>query len=327
VKLRYPRDREYVVATVDGLPIWLEHLVVHIDERHFPGFQRLMSGEDGKGSPDGARILESDLVAPWVRHFATIRALEAEATSRGPIDKKRVEELHSAALKSAFERWLQVYVDDLRARGLPTELTQKRVDSLLSDYQMRNGLACELQGWLDYLEPPRQWSNQELNDFYQDHPRWFGGGVTIAHILVQNRDPGTGILLEEGGRVRAAARIADVQKRLAKDGANFADLAQQYSDDTTTGAKGGVLEYVQRFDDRLPAALCRTAWSLEDGQVSDVVETQYGWHLVRRIEHVQRMFLLFTEAMLPTVRDARHHLLQENLLFEVRARRKVELRL
>lgn len=333
VQLRYPRDREYVVATVDGMPIWLEHLVQHIDERHYPGFRMLMAGPEGTGTPDGRRILESDLIAPWVRQLAEIRAFEAEAKTQGVADEKRLEERQSAALKFAFESYLKTYTESLAERGLPTELTQKRVNGLLTDYQMRHGLACELQGWIDFMTPldqlpmPEGQDDQQLNDFFQSYPRYFGGGVTIAQILIQNRDAGTGILLAEEGRLRAAARLEEVQKRLLPDGSNFEDLARQYSDDTRGGQNGGVLKHVERFDHRLPPAICRAAWSMQDGQVSAVLETQYGWHLVKRIEVVQRMMMLYSEDTKPLVRQLRQRQQQENLLFGVREKHRIELRL
>lgn len=329
VQLRYPQDRDTKIAMVDGSPLTLQQLVMHIDERHYPGFLVLMSGEDGNGTADGRRILESDLVAPWVRQFADVTALAAEARARakGPLDQAKIDEAHSAALKRSFEEFLKAYTQDLEQRGLPTELSQKRVDRLLTDFQMRNGLSCELQGWLDFLQPEEDWSNARLNTFFQDNPRYFGGGVTIRHILVQNRDPGTGILLKEGPRIAAAARLSEIQKRLLPDGSNFAEIARQFSEDTRTAVDGGKLENIERFDQRMPTVLCRCAWQLADGETSDVVESQYGWHIVHRIEHVQRMYMLFTDATLPMVKSLFQRELQENLLFAVRRKHEIELKL
>jgi hypothetical protein len=327
VQLRYPQDKETVIAIADGAPIWLEQLLEHIDARHYPGFMKLMAGENGDGSPDGRRILESDLIAPWVRQFADIKALEAEARARGPIDQEKVEASLSAALKKSFEEYLQAYTEDLQQRGLPTELSQKRVDRLLTDFQFRFGLSCELQGWLDYLQPEEDWSNARLNDFFQNKPRYFGGGVTIQHILVQNRDPGTGILLQEKERIAAAARLSEAQKRLLKDGSNFGEIAKLFSDDTRSAKDGGKFENVERFDQRMPTVICRAGWQLKDGEISGVVESQYGWHIVRRVEHVQRMFMLFTDATVPMVKTMMQRELQEDLLFATRKKRMVELKL
>ena len=40
------------------------------------------------------------------------------------------------------------------------------------------------------------------------------------------------------------------------------------------------------------------------GEVSDVIETQYGWHLIKRIEHVQKMFMMFSEQTAPMVKGS-----------------------
>jgi hypothetical protein len=326
IQVHYPKDQDRTVALVDGLPITLGDLVRHIDERHYPGFRQFLSGADDKGTPDGDRILKSDLLAPWVRQLADVTALKAEAKVRG-FEPKAAEEALSAALKTGFQEFLDNYVADLTKRGLPTELSKQRMDRLLADYQMRQGLACETQGWLDFLEPQRDWNEAQLNEFFNSDPRIFGGAVTISHILVQHRDAGTGLLLTDEGRGKALARLTEVQARIAKDGSNFEEVARLFSEDTRSAPEGGVLRNVERFDYRLPAILCRAAWSMKDGQISVVLESQYGWHLVKRIEQVQQKYMLFTPGAYPAVRLLKKKMAQENLLFEAREKHKVELKL
>lgn len=335
VQLRYPRDKEAIVAMVGGMPIHLEDVVERIDSRHYPGFRDLLAGPEGKGSPDGARILSSDLIAPWVRQLADIRALRATAERRAKeggeeIDEAKLEALMSSALKAGFENYLASYTADLQRRNIDARMDQNRVNLLLADYQMRHGLSSELQGWLDYLEPARDWSKEEVTEFYRRHTRIFGGGVTTAHILVQNRDAGTGIMLDAEGLARANARLVEIRSRLQRDGSNFEEIARLFSEDTRTAPDGGVLEGVERFDYRLPAAICRTAWQLKDGEVSGIVETQYGWHFVKRVAHEQyRLMTLATdnEIFQSTVRNAMVRMLQEDLLFGAREQMGVELKL
>jgi hypothetical protein len=325
LELAYPRDKDRVVARVDGEPVTLDELVTHIEASHHPGFRQFLLGPDGKGSPDGARMLRSDLIAPWVRQFADILALRAQARVQGRADPDQVKRAQDAALEQGFKVYFEGYATDLKNRNLPTEISQQRFDRLLADYQLRHGLACELQGWLDWLEPERDWMNQQLNDFYQANARVFGGAVTIAHILVRHRDVGTGILFAPDLRERASKRLQAVKARLRPDGSNFEEVAREWSEDTITAPEGGVFAGIERFDQRMPAAICRAAWALKDGGISDVVESQYGWHLIKRIEHVQKKYMMFTEGALPTVREAKRRADQENLLFGARQRFAVEL--
>lgn len=316
---RYPDDKDAAIAVVGARALTLGELIDHIDARHFPGFRDAL-----RERPEFQRYLQSDLIAPWVRQFADLEALRQASADR-EIDAKQLEAAQSAALKRNFESWLQTYVEDQRQQGRPGNLSQRRVNALLADFQLRNGLAAELQGMLDLLVPD-DFNRAELQVFFRDHARYFGGQVTVAHILVQHRDAGTGILLDDEGLARANARLTEIRGRLRPDGSNFEELARLFSDDTRTGRNGGVLTGVRRFDDRLPATLCRAAWALRDGEVAaDVVETQYGWHLIKRIEFNQNVYILFTDDAIPSIRIVMQRALQEELLLGARDRTKLRL--
>jgi hypothetical protein len=312
----YPQDRDVAIAVVGSHTLTLGDLVDHIDARHYPGFKLALPTR-----PEIQRLLQSDLVAPWVRHFADLEALQQ--TFGADVDPKRLEQAQSDALKSGFKGWLETYVHDLEKHGRPTELSTDQINSRLSRYQLENGLAIELQGFLDLLEPG-DYSRGQLRNFFEANPRTFGGRVNIEHILIQHRDSGTGILLDDEGLGLANARLADIKARLRPDGSNFEEVAQR-SDDQKTGREGGKLEGVYRYDDRLPAALCRAAWELKDGEISDVVETQYGWHIVKRIDYAQNVYILFTDDAMPTIKKVMRRAMQEERLFAARKKAGVRL--
>lgn len=316
--LRYPGDRDTTIAVVAERPWTLGNLVDHIDERHYPGFAKALE------QPHMQRYLTSDLMAPWVRHFADIKALEHITKDRN-IDGDELEKSLSKRLKSDYEAYLAAYVEDLRQAGRPTELSQQRINRLLTEFQLHRGLAIELQGWLDHLEP-EDYNRQQLHDYFTRNARAFGGQVTIAHILVQHRDAGTGILLREAGRGRASARLADIRARLKPDGSNFFEVARLFSEDSRTARDGGKIEGIRRFDDRLPAELCRAAWQLKDGEISDVVESRYGWHLIYRLEFNQNMFVLFTDDAIPSIKIVMQRARQEALMFGAREAARVDLK-
>lgn len=321
IRLSYPDDAERVVSRVNGDDVTLEDVLRHIDERHSPGFAFLEFMAD-----EGRHYLDSRWIARWVRYDAYTRALRQEARHRG-LDLDQADVHLGKALQRGFEKHLEAYTGNLRRRGLDFEPTQDRIDTLLAKYQRQNGLETEVQGWLDFMVDVEGRTREELRDFYRDHARYFGGAVDLAHILVYHRHPSTGILLTEEGRKRAVGRRAEIESRLKEDGSNFEEVAELLSDDRRTGERGGVLEGVRRFDPRLPAELVRTAWFMKDGQVSDVVESPYGWHYVKRLSFTQTHFILFTDDAIPTVRATMRKHLQEELLFEARERWRVELKL
>lgn len=315
---RYPQDRDVAVAIVGERPITLGELVDHLDAVHHPGFREALGKE-----PSVQRMLQSDLVAPWVRHYADLQALKL-LTKDEAIDQEKLKQAQSDQLKRSFQGFLDQYVAQRRAQGRPAELEQKQVNRLLADFQLRSGLACELQGMLDFLEPD-DYQRGAMQQFFNNNARAFGGRVKISHILIPNRDQGTGILLDEAGLGKAATLLADVRARLRPDGSNFDEVARLCSADGKTAEKGGLLGDVHRFDDRLPAVLCRAAWQLRDGEVSDVVESQYGWHLVKRLEFQQNIFILFTDDAIPSIREVMRRSRQEDLLFTARAKAAVKL--
>ena len=315
---RYPQDKDVPIAIVGPRTLTLGDLVDHIDARHYPRFKKELVE-----LPTVQAMLQSDLIAPWVRHFADLEALRQ--TFAADLDEKKLQQAQSDALKASFESWLATYVND-PATGRTRQLTQDQVTRRLTTFQWHNGLAAELQGTLDHLEPG-EYNRVQLQNFYNANARAFGGQVTIAHILIQHRDAGTGILLGEKGTARAVARLTDIRARLLPDGSNFEEVARLFSDDTKTAPLGGALRGIARFDDRLPATLCRAAWNLQDGQVSDVVETQYGWHLVKRIDFEQQVFILVTDDAIPSIRQIMRRMRQEQRLFAARQKVGVQLML
>jgi len=321
VALRYPRDKDKAIAVVGGKTLTLQMLVRHIEDRHYPGFEQLL-----RKQPTFERYLRSDMMAPWVRQFADLEAIQQYLGDKY-VDPVLLEKAQSASLKASFEVYLGKVLEHRRLSGRSGELSQRAVNRLLADFQLKRGLSAELQGMLDYLEKD-DYTRKQLRDFFNDNARYFGGQVTVQHILIQHRDGGTGLLLNDEGLARANARVAEVKARMRPDGSNFNELVRLFSDDNKTRADGGKLPGIHRFDDRLPAALCRAAWALRDGQVTaDVIETQYGWHFVRRLEFAQQIFILFTDDAIPSIRQVMRRAMQERLLFAARRKAKIQLKL
>ncbi|MAZ70297.1 SurA N-terminal domain-containing protein [Porticoccus sp.] len=89
----------------------------------------------------------------------------------------------------------------------------------------------------------------------------------VAQILLEKQDDGSHL-----------DKISDIQQQL-EAGEDFAVLAEQYSEDYSTAEQGGDLGFVQRGD--LPESLSVALDSLSVGEVSDLVETDLGVHLVK----------------------------------------------
>lgn len=120
-------------------------------------------------------------------------------------------------------------------------------------------------------------SRREVEDFYhamKDSLPGIKAAVHLRHILL-NIAPG------EAAVAAARAKIDTLLKRV-RSGEDFAKLARMYSEDPGSAAKGGELGFIQRGD--FVKEFEETAFALQSGEISEVVRTQFGFHIIELID-------------------------------------------
>lgn len=117
-------------------------------------------------------------------------------------------------------------------------------------------------------------SDEDSKTFYDGHPDLFKTPerVRASHILVKI-DPKA----SDEDKAKAREKMVEIQKRV-KNGEDFATVAKEVSD-CPSKAKGGDLDYFQRG--QMVGPFEEAAFSLQPGVVSDIVETQFGFHLIK----------------------------------------------
>jgi peptidylprolyl isomerase/FKBP-type peptidyl-prolyl cis-trans isomerase FkpA len=110
-----------------------------------------------------------------------------------------------------------------------------------------------------------------------NHPRM----ISARHILIQYMGARNADAAVVRTREQARTVAVEVLER-AKSGADFARLAVEYSDEAGAGPRGGALgrfgrgKFVPEFD--------AAAFTLKPGELSGIVETPFGFHIIQRLE-------------------------------------------
>jgi peptidyl-prolyl cis-trans isomerase D len=120
-------------------------------------------------------------------------------------------------------------------------------------------------------------SDDELRTYYNAH---------LDEYKVPNRVHPEHILFKTVGKTDAEAaeirkQAEDVLKQ-AKKGSNFEDLAKKYSEDDGSKPKGGDLGWI--VEGQTVPEFQQAAFSLPKGQISDLVKTQYGFHIIKVLD-------------------------------------------
>ena len=110
--------------------------------------------------------------------------------------------------------------------------------------------------------------------------------ANIQQYQVPNRVHPEHILFMTVGKTDAEVeeikKKADDVLKQAKKGAKFDDLAKKYSEDPGSKDKGGDLGWI--IQGQTVPEFEKTAFSLNPGQISDLVKTQYGFHIIKVLE-------------------------------------------
>jgi peptidyl-prolyl cis-trans isomerase D len=118
-------------------------------------------------------------------------------------------------------------------------------------------------------------SDDEVKRYYDDNLREYEHEkeVKARHILFKLKPDAPP---EDVEKVRAEAqKVLDE----AKKGKDFAELAKKYSQDEATAKSGGELGYFN--SKQMDPAFSEAAFSLKPGEISDLIRTPYGFHIVQ----------------------------------------------
>ena len=125
---------------------------------------------------------------------------------------------------------------------------------------------------------------KEVKDFFNDIPKDSLPTVSPDYEIVQivKRPP---VSIDE--KLQVKDRLYQIRKRILEGESSFSTMAVLYSEDPGSARQGGELglkgrgEFVTEFEN--------VAFNLRDGEISDVVETEFGFHILQLIEKTDNM--------------------------------------
>jgi parvulin-like peptidyl-prolyl isomerase len=194
------------------------------------------------------------------------RATDADKAKGKEVSEKRIEAIKTrAGSEDALNR-------NLKSVGMSQEELQKNMlEEATAEAVVQHELTVTL-------------ADDAIKKYYDDNPAKFESPemVRASHILLGTRDPKTGGELSDEQKAAKRKQLEALLKR-ARDGEDFGKLAKEFSEDPGSKDKGG--EYTFPRGQMVPE-FESTAFSLQTNQVSDIVTTSYGYHIIKLNERI-----------------------------------------
>ena len=200
-----------------------------------------------------------------------IKAKKIEV-SKEQIDMK-IEEIAGQRNKTSAD-----FLKELAANGINA-----------SDVKAEIGIMLGVEKLIDSEAPAEVTvTDEDAKKYYDGNSRRFSQSeqVRASHILIKTEG------LDEAGKAAAKTKIEGLLKQ-AKEGADFAELAKANSG-CPSGAGGGDLNFFERG--RMVPEFDKAAFELKENEISGIVETKFGYHIIKQTGKKDAKTTSFEEA-------------------------------
>lgn len=302
--------------------LWMAALVLSFIILGQPVFAEEKSGSEKVAVVNGDAITRGDLdravdfgKRQAMQQGKPLSAEQLAALEKDALDKLiGIQLLYQASIKAGNkvdDKQVDEKFAEFRKR-FPTEEAFKKamgewhVTEADMKAELKKGMVTEafvVKNFVDKTTVPED----KVKAYYDSNPQFFKQPekVKASHILIKVKPEAS-----ESEKAEAMKKIEEAQKKLKK-GDDFAEVAKT-SSEGPSASKGGDLGYfgrgqmVKPFED--------TAFSLEPGKVSDVLKTQFGYHLIKVIDKKPETTIPF-EAVKPRIEQ---YLKQEEVQKEIK---------
>jgi peptidyl-prolyl cis-trans isomerase SurA len=223
-------------------------------------YLQLMSS--GKGNMTRCQVLESLMINKLLLAKAEIDSVV--------VSEKMVE--------SQLDRRMAVMIDQFGGEEELLKAYGKTADQLKGELRKSMREQMVEQEMQKKITEAVKITPKEVNRFYSKIPKdsipFLPTEVEIGQIVKIAQ-----VSKEQKAAVKA--RLNEIRQRI-KNGEDFGERAKEFSEDFSSGKKGGSLGWAKRG--AMVAAFEATAMKLKPGELSEVFETEYGYHILQLIE-------------------------------------------
>jgi len=227
------------------------------------------------------RVTDAQVAAYYQAHPNEFDAF-VQATPRFQQEPQRPQR---EAFKKQFGEF-RVIAELARKENLDQDVVTRLAILLDSSQVLQGAYLSDLEKNADKLV-----SAAGINDYYKEHPSEFEE-VRVRHVLISTLpwpgdDPDNKQNDKSAGKDKQPkARSPEETRKKAQEvldrarkGEDFAKLAEQYSDDPGSNKNGGAYDFFPRG--MMVPEFENAAFALKPGEISDVVQTQFGFHIIK----------------------------------------------
>ena len=196
--------------------------------------------------------------------LVNLKLLSQEVKARGVTGDEQVVAEEIKKIRSRFQ------TEDEFTKALAAQ--QMTADRLKTEMQTQLGINKLMESEASGASPV---TDTDVKDFYDKNPERFKKPeqVRASHILFKTEG-------DEAAKKKARASAESVLKQ-AKSGKDFAALAKEHSSDGSA-QQGGDLGFFVK--EQMVAEFSNAAFAMQPGQISDIVESQFGYHIIKVTE-------------------------------------------
>ncbi|MEG1310769.1 MAG: peptidylprolyl isomerase [Romboutsia sp.] len=172
----------------------------------------------------------------------------------------------------------EAYKENMKKLGITDE-----------DIKKEQEIGLAIQNYQDNFAKVTKISDADIKKYYEDNKKeYYEDKVKASHILISTVDEKDKPYSADK-KAEAKKKAEDILKKV-NSGGEFATLAKENSDDKGSGAKGGDLDFFEKG--MMVPEFEKVAWQLKVGEISKLVETKFGYHIIKVTDKVEKQLSL-----------------------------------